>query len=161
MSKEHREESSSLDEGSYEELLGTFGRNNEINFSKRVLIIFGKNNCAYCEILKDEIMQDEGFKSLIKDNFNAYYINISYEKMHFLGSNNINTRALTGIYEVLATPTIIILDKEKKLQFRLVGFSPTIKDSIKDFITTGPKRSYPLQDEKLERTLNAFNSEII
>ncbi|MGX3012027.1 thioredoxin fold domain-containing protein [Helicobacter sp. 23-1044] len=92
-SAEAREKSQNLDKESYKDLAHLFLDTNEIDFSRGVLIIFGKNQCKYCDMLKDDIKKNPAVQGKIGENFNAYYINISYDKTHKIVGNSSLTQS--------------------------------------------------------------------
>lgn len=93
MSAEAIDKAKSLDKESYKELADLFLDTSEIDFSRDVLIIFGKNQCKYCDMMKDDIKKSPTIQAKIKENFNPYYVNTSYDKIHklrgFWGESNI------------------------------------------------------------------------
>ncbi|MGX2983020.1 thioredoxin fold domain-containing protein [Helicobacter sp. 23-1045] len=92
-SAEAREKSQNLDKESYKDLAHLFLDTNEIDFSRGVLIIFGKNQCKYCDMLKDDIKKNPAVQGKIGENFNAYYINTSYQKTHKIFGNSSLTQS--------------------------------------------------------------------
>lgn len=84
MSAEAIDKAKSLDKESYKEIADLFLDTGEIDFSRDVLIIFGKNQCKYCDMMKDDIKKSATIQEKIRENFNPYYINTSYEKTHKL-----------------------------------------------------------------------------
>ena len=64
MSAEAREAEKNLDKASYADIADIFLDTNEISFDKNILIIFGKNNCQYCDMLKDMIKRNEGYSEI-------------------------------------------------------------------------------------------------
>ncbi len=82
MSAEAVEKAKNLDKESYKELADLFLDTSEIDFSREVLIIFGKNQCKYCDMMKDDIKKSPEIQAKIRENFNPYYVNTSYDKIH-------------------------------------------------------------------------------
>lgn len=138
MSPEAKEEEKDLDKVSYSDLLDVFLDTNKIDFNKNVLIIFGRNNCSYCDMIKDLIKQDDDLKQLIKDNFNPYYINISYSKIHEINFNDrqskIDTNSIASLFSVNFTPTIVFLGKDGTVWYLFPGFTPKFKDLVLEVI---------------------------
>ena len=139
MDSKAREAEKNLDKGSYADVSDVFLDTNEINFDKDVLIVFSKNNCKYCDSIKDIVKKDENLKQTIKDNFNAYYINTSYLKTHLINLNNrqskINTSDFAQIFAVDFTPSIVFLNKNGDVKYLFPGFTPRFKDMILDVIS--------------------------
>lgn len=88
MSQEAKELAKHLDKESYKDLADLFLDTSKIDFSKDVFIIFGKNQCKYCDMLKNEIKKSTDLQNTIKTHFNPYYINISYDKVHTITPNS-------------------------------------------------------------------------
>ncbi|MFC3848091.1 SoxW family protein [Helicobacter baculiformis] len=99
---------------------------------KYMLLVFGKNGCSYCELLKQDIKKHNTLKDFIKANYSAYYINISYSKMHNfrVGGAHKNkefklpTFELASIYDVSSTPTIVFANPDGKTIYELPGYMP-------------------------------------
>ena len=87
MSAEAQENAKHLDKESYKDLADLFLDTSEIDFSREVLIIFGKNQCKYCDMLKDDIKKSPAIQAKIKEHFNPYYVNTSYDKVHRIVRN--------------------------------------------------------------------------
>lgn len=138
MSNEAKEVEKNLDKASYADVADVFLDTNEINFNKDVLLVFGKNNCQYCDMLKDMIKKDDSLKQLIKDNFNPYYINTSYLKKHTINfgnkQSNIDTHAFASLFSVDFTPSIVFLSKDGNVKYLLPGFTPKFKDLVSEVI---------------------------
>ncbi|AJC87755.1 SoxW family protein [Campylobacter insulaenigrae] len=117
---------SNVDVQSYKDVAYLFKDNTQIqNDDKNILIIFGANDCIYCEKLKKEILQDQNLQDQIKNDFSSYYINISYKKIHTIKRNHtsdLSTTELSNLYNINATPTIVILNKKAKTMFNYPGF---------------------------------------
>ena len=94
MSAEAQEKAKSLDKESYKDLADLFLDTAMIDFSREVLIIFGKNQCKYCDMLKDDIKKSPAIQSKIKEHFNPYYVNTSYDKVHRIVRNSKNSPSL-------------------------------------------------------------------
>ena len=94
MSAEAQEKAKSLDKESYKDLADLFLDTATIDFSREVLIIFGKNQCKYCDMLKDDIKKSPAIQSKIKEHFNPYYVNTSYDKVHRIVRNSKNSPSL-------------------------------------------------------------------
>lgn len=157
MSDSAKEQEESLDKASYEELSDLFLDTKNINFNKEVLIIFGKNNCQYCDFLKDRIKNDNDLKQLINNNFNSYYVNTSYTKTHkidFINKiSNVKTETLASVFNVLATPTIIFLRKDGNVKYIYPGYTPEFKDLVLSVISKNDSMGNYLDIDKKLKSL--------
>lgn len=140
MSKEAKELAQNLDKESYKDLSNVFLDTNSIDFSKDVFIIFGKNQCKYCDILKDEIKKNKDLQNALKTNFNPYYVNISYDKLHVLTSTDstrqVSTENLARIFNVSSTPMIVFLDKNINVKYIYPGFSLKLQEMLDNVISS-------------------------
>ncbi|HEF1622626.1 TPA: thioredoxin family protein [Campylobacter lari] len=125
-SKENLQKANDLDKKSYEEIAHLFKDNTNIKSDdKNILIIFSANHCLYCDKLKEEIKNDKKIQELIKEKYSSYYINISYKKIHTFYKNHksdLSTAELSSIYDIVATPTIVILNKNSQTLLNYPGF---------------------------------------
>lgn len=124
--KKDLEKSNQLDIKSYEEIAHLFKDNTQIKSDKKnMLIIFSANNCTYCDKLKEEIKLDEKVQNTIQNDFSSYYINISYKKIHSFSTSHtsdFSTAELSSLYNIQATPTIVILNKKGQTMLNYPGF---------------------------------------
>lgn len=122
-----------IDAKTYEGLEDVFQNTSSITSDgKKMILVFGRNNCPYCEKLKKDIKNNEVLRNYLKDNFKNYYINISYNKDHLIKVGgygdpsqdfNINTQDLSRrLYDVYATPTLIFNNNQGKTILRLPGY---------------------------------------
>ena len=131
LSKES-EISKNLDTNSYEEIKEFFKNNENIIFNKKPnLIIFSANNCSYCDKLKLEIQKSKELQKLLKNEFNSYYINISYQKNHNFNKQILSTDEFATLFSTNATPNLVLLDPNGKTLLIYPGFM-----SEKRFILT-------------------------
>ena len=123
-SKEAKEAHENIDKNSYSEILPYLKDNAliESDGSKGVLLMFGSNNCKYCDKLKEEIVRSKMLQELLKNNFCSYYINTSYKKVHRFFSKNLDTQGLGRFYAIRSTPTLIFLNPQGEMIFEIVGF---------------------------------------
>lgn len=135
-----------IDKASYAGLEDVFldTKNLHINKDNKItLFIFAKNNCIYCDKLKDDILSSDALKNMLKDNFMPYYINTSYTKKHILYKHkgdsqdvqNLNTRNLMESYvksPMRPTPTLVFLDYSGNNIYELPGYLP--KDSMLEIL---------------------------
>ncbi|AFI06495.1 SoxW family protein [Helicobacter cetorum] len=133
-SKELEDERENIDKKSYAGLEDIFRDTKFISPNdKYMLLVFGRNGCSYCEKLKNDIKNVKELHDYIKEHFNAYYINISYSKLHNfkVGTKNdtkeikMPTEELAQIYGVQSTPTIVLSDKTGKTIYELPGYMPS------------------------------------
>ncbi|WP_121020807.1 SoxW family protein [Helicobacter vulpis] len=131
--KQALEEANNLDKQSYAGLEDVFLDTKTIAPNgKYMLLIFGKNGCSYCELLKQDIKQHNTLKNFIKTHYSAYYINISYSKMHSFRVGGVHknkefklpTSELASIYDVNSTPTIVFANPDGKTIYELPGYMP-------------------------------------
>lgn len=160
MSENAMQASQNLDKESYKEILDIVGDNANISFAKDVLIIFGKNNCTYCDMLKNAIKIDTALQNLITTNFNPYYINTSYNKVHNINFNDknipINTEEFASIFSINLTPTMVFFSKDGKVKYMFAGFNPKINDMIENIIAKSEAMgNYSDIDKKLQNLLGA------
>lgn len=123
-SQKAREANQNIDKNSYAEILPFLQDNTviESDGKKVVLLMFGSNQCKYCDKLKAEIKENKNIGSLIKNNFLSYYINTSYKKEHRFFSQTLQTQNLSELYSIRSTPTLIFLNPQGEMIFEIVGF---------------------------------------
>ncbi len=142
ISQEAIEQSKNLDKTSYAGLEHLFGDTERISSNgKFVLLIFGKNNCQWCDRLKDEIKENKETQALLKQYFQTYYINLSYSKLHYLNfdgqESQRDTAELAMEYSIRPTPTNIFLDSHGQTIFSWPGyFSQSQMQTILGFIAS-------------------------
>lgn len=141
MNAEAQEKAKNLDKESYKELADLFLDTSEIDFKKEILIIFGKNQCKYCDMMKDDIKKSPTIQSKIKEHFNPYYINTSYDKVHKLlnfggESKNIEipTVRFAQIFGVNATPQIVFFKRDGHVKYLFAGYTLNLENMIDDVI---------------------------
>ena len=162
MSAEAQEKAKHLDKESYKDLADLFLDTDEIDFSREVLIIFGKNQCNYCDMLKEDIKKSDEIRAKIKEHFNPYYVNISYDKVHnlrgFRGKDiKINSANLSQIFGVNATPQVVFLDKNGRVKYLFAGYTLNFKKMIDDVVANIESNSAPLGDyAQIDKALNAL-----
>lgn len=137
ISQEELHKAQNLDEVSYAGLEHIFSNTSTISSDgKFVVLIFGKNNCQWCDHLKDEIKDNKSTQEILKKDFKSYYINLSYEKIHHIDfasqKTELNTMQLGAKYNIRPTPTIIFLDKEGKPIIAYPGYLP--QDQFRKFL---------------------------
>lgn len=143
ISQEELQKAQNLDKASYAGLEHLFLDTSKISSDgKYVILIFGKNNCQWCDRLKDDIKDDKSTQEILAKNFNSYYINLSYSKQHtleFEGKQSImDSATLAGQYNIRPTPTIVFLDKKGQPIVIYPGYLPQDKFQIfLNFIASG------------------------
>ncbi len=126
-----------IDVASYEGLEDVISNNVHIHSeTKPIMLIFGVNNCKYCELLKQDMRNNEILHAFIKDNFTTYYINMSYSKNHEIGymQKSMNTDELSRYYEAVKTPLIVWLEPNGTKILRLDGYDPNYFNAMLHFI---------------------------
>ncbi|WP_104687425.1 SoxW family protein [Helicobacter acinonychis] len=148
-SKELDDERDNIDKKSYAGLEDIFSDTKFISPNdKYMLLVFGRNGCSYCERLKKDLKNVKELHDYVKDHFSAYYINISYPKMHNfkVGDKDKNdekeikmsTEELAQIYAVQSTPSIVLSDKTGKTIYELPGYMPSTQFlAVLEFIGNG------------------------
>lgn len=170
MSQEAIDLAKNFDKESYKDLADLFLDTSEIDFSKEVFIVFGKNQCKYCDMLKDEIKKNPALQETLKTHFNPYYINISYNKTHnFIpqkdsnadstknaestqdSTKQISTENLAHIFGVSSTPMIAFLDKNMNIKYIYPGFSLQIQEMLNSVISSNKAMGdYKSIDKQIE-----------
>lgn len=143
ISKEELSKARNLDQASYAGLEHIFSNTENISADgKFVVLIFGKNNCQWCDRLKDDIKDDKNTQEILKKNFKSYYINLSYSKIHHIDfatqKEDVDSMTLASQYDIRPTPTIVFLDKEGKTIVIYPGYLPQKQFQIfLNFISSG------------------------
>lgn len=153
ISKTNLEKAQKLDQASYKGLEHIFGDTANISSDgKPVILIFGKNNCKWCDKLKDEIKENLQTQTMLTKNFKTYYINLSYTKLHNLNYNGktsqIETIELARNYQIRPTPTSIFLDANGKPIFAYPGyFTQSQMQVILNFIASNEYKKAKNENE--------------
>jgi len=103
------------------------------------LIIFSSASCEYSNKLKGEILENEKLKTRLSDDFSTFSLSVDSNKMHSLDHqgemSQVDTKTLTDIYGIQATPTLIFMDKETKSIFVVPGYmDPKQFEATLDFV---------------------------
>lgn len=136
------EQSQSLDQASYVGLEHIFNDTSNIaSDQKFVLLVFGKNNCPWCDRLKEDMKTNYAIQETLLKDFKSYYINLSYSKIHHLDFNGKKsqkeTSQLSATYNVRPTPTSVFLDAQGEPVLIWPGYlSPDQFKSVLTFIQT-------------------------
>jgi len=95
---------------------------------KPIMLIFGQPNDPYTKKLKEDVVNNKELANKIKEVTTPIYINARANKMHKFMHNgelmDVDTKTLTSIYAIKATPTIIFLDTDAKSIFVVPGYMP-------------------------------------
>ncbi|ANV98421.1 hypothetical protein BBW65_06255 [Helicobacter enhydrae] len=143
ISQAELEKSQNLDQLSYAGLEHLFGDTSKISSDgKFVMLIFGKNNCQWCDYLKDDIKENMKIQEILQKDFKSYYINFSYSKTHTFDFNGqiseIDTAGLVRKYQILVTPTTIFLDSSGKTILTYPGYlTPSQMRVTLQFVSNG------------------------
>ncbi|RDU73159.1 hypothetical protein CQA66_02760 [Helicobacter aurati] len=147
--------SQNIDTASYKGLEDVFSNSAHIESkSKPIMLIFAKNNCTYCERLKNDIAKDSSLRNLIKENFVSYYINTSYSKSHQVSflNKNMPTDSLALTYQLEATPLIVWVEPNGKKILSLQGYDKKYFVSMLHFIE---EKKYA-EEENFEKRMQLF-----
>lgn len=128
--KEQQAEMESVDINSYVEVADVFKETGTIKSDgKPYFIVFGANGCVYCDRLKEIVKENADIKGFLTTNYEPYYINISYFKMHFVEflDKSVQTSDLVKRYRIIPTPTLVFLSASGKELFIYPGFMPKEK----------------------------------
>ncbi|PAF52276.1 thioredoxin fold domain-containing protein [Helicobacter sp. 13S00477-4] len=160
-----QKENENLDKKSYAGLEDVFNDTKVITPNgKYMMMVFGANGCPYCEKLKKDIKSTPTMKDYIKDHFTAYYINLSYSKMHDfkVGTKDdpkevkVSTAQLGQMYDVRPTPTIVFSDTDGKTILEFPGYMPEKQFmAMLEFIGSGEWKKAKDQKE-LNKMLQDF-----
>lgn len=160
VSQEEFAKAQNLDKASYAGLENIFSDTANISSDgKFVILIFGKNNCQWCDHLKDDIKADKNTQEMLKKDFKSYYINLSYSKIHHIDlaiqKGETDSANLAAQYQIRPTPTIVFLDKNGKPIVIYPGYLPQDKFRVfLDFLTSGEylKAKDQIQMQKMLQT---------
>lgn len=134
---ELNEKLDNIDVSSYKGLEDIISNNSHIESkTKPIMLIFGVNNCKYCEILKQDMRNNTSLHNFIKDNFVTYYINTSYSKNHNIAymKKTMNTDDLSRYYGVVKTPLIVWLEPNGTRILKLDGYNADYFNAMLHFI---------------------------
>ncbi|PAF53698.1 thiol:disulfide interchange protein [Helicobacter sp. 13S00482-2] len=151
------QESEKLDKNSYAGLEDVFNDTKIISPNgKYMMMVFGANGCSYCEALKKDIKNNPDLKKYIQNNFTAYYVNMSYSKIHDfkVGSPSdpkeiqVSTAQLSRMYDIRPTPTIVFSDSDGKTILEFPGYMPEKQFmAMLEFVGTGEWKKAKTQKE--------------
>lgn len=160
------QESDNLDKNSYAGLEDVFNDTKIITPNgKYMMMVFGANGCPYCESLKKDIKDTPSLKKYIQDNFTAYYINMSYSKIHDFKVGTpkdpkeikVSTGQLSRMYDIRPTPTIVFSDTDGKTILEFPGYLPEKQFmAMVEFIGSGKWK-----EAKDQRQINELLQEYI
>lgn len=137
LTKSHIDNANNLDKLSYAGLEDVFLDSAFITHQskdsqKMILLIFGKNQCFYCDKLKDDIKSNKALKKALQEEFNTYYINTSYQKIHqvALSKDSVHKLHSMDLLEkyvkspLKPTPTLVFIDFDGRVLYELPGYIP-------------------------------------
>lgn len=167
LQQETKDTIQNLDKKSYAGLERIFQDTGVIKTNgKYLMLVFGKNNCTYCEKFKEDIKNSQSLQNQITKDFSPYYINISYDKDHLfdlgeIHQANIKTSQLSNsIYKIQVTPTIIFGDNSGKTIFEIPGYVEQHNFSkILEFITSRQWENSTNGKERMKLLQNYLNKE--
>ena len=90
--------------------------------NKKVLLIFDKNNCYYCDLLKEDTLSDLEVQKILNKYYIVVVIDVNKESK------------LAAEYKIYGTPNLIFLDKNNKEIHRINGYVPANEflDTLKE-----------------------------
>lgn len=156
ISQEVITQSKSFDKASYAGLEHVFKDTENISSDgKFVLLVFGKNGCKWCDRLKEEIKENKQTQEMLLKDFQSYYINLSYSKIHHLDfdgkKDQKETSQLALEYGVRPTPTSIFINSKGEPIFGWPGyFDQKQMQVILEFISSGEYKKAKTQQEFFE-----------
>ncbi|RLA07586.1 MAG: hypothetical protein DRQ51_05600 [Gammaproteobacteria bacterium] len=105
---------------------------------KKIMLFFHLNNCPYCKAMLDENFFKGSNKKTIQDNFSVIQINIKGDRQISLNKNDeISEQQLATQLKVLYTPTVLFMDQNGKVIFRMNGYrDPTAFANLLDYVIT-------------------------
>lgn len=142
-----------IDVASYKGLEDVFSNSSHIeSSSKPIMLIFGKNNCIYCEKLKGDIAKDSSIRSFIRQNFISYYVNTSYSKNHEVAflNKSMSTDSLAIAYELDGTPLTIWFEPNGNKILSLQGYDKKYFVSMLHFIQEGKYAKEKSFDKRMQ-----------
>lgn len=121
---------------------------------KPIMLIFGKNDCYYCDILTASLVSNDTIEGYITLNFGAYYINIDDKKKHsisFLNLSRASSLEVAKIYDIKALPMIIFIAPDKSEIMRVVGFPGEARIiNLLEFVNNDIWKNYPSKNERIQ-----------
>ncbi len=155
-------ESNDLDKKSYAGLEDVFADTSVIDpNNKYILMVFGANGCKYCEELKKDLKENQQIKDLIKQNFSAYYINLSYSKLHTLNFTQkqytLSTAQLANFYGIYPTPTLVFATPKGETIISYPAYLPPKHFSaLLHFVKDGEWKKVKNDGRKLQESLEKY-----
>lgn len=121
---------------------------------KPVMLIFGKSECYYCDVLSASLVSNDTIQGYINLNFSAYYINLSSKKRHslvYLDLSRVSAEDVARIYEIKALPTIIFISTNSKEIMRIVGFPGESRIiNLLEFVNNDIWKNYNTPKERVD-----------
>lgn len=98
---------------------------------KPLFLFFGSQWCVHCQKLLESLHTHTALQELLQTKFRAHYIDIAHPHLYeFISTSKdsvqnlpktLKTNELMTRYNVLATPTLVILDSHAEVLQRLIG----------------------------------------
>ncbi|WP_158657001.1 thioredoxin family protein [Helicobacter aurati] len=121
---------------------------------KHVLLIFNKNECYYCEILKTSLIENPTIHGYLILNFSTYLININSKTKHnipYLKLSGVNSLDMAKLYKITALPSMVFISTDSKEIMRIVGF-PGERRLIRilEFVNNDLWKQFDTQKDRIE-----------
>lgn len=96
--------------------------NNALGQSKQVMIMFVKDGCSPCEVMKRDVLTGPEVQAYFKKNFLSYYVNI-YGDLPFVDAAGValTEKTYAKREEIWGTPAFHFFGKDGKLVHKYVG----------------------------------------
>lgn len=119
------------------------------------VLVFGSESCPYCEVLKEDIAEND----LIKQKLNGMkvvYISLDdareYEIPSPDGKTTINTMLLRQMFKISATPSMVLLDEQWERVMTIPGYSyPEFFAIYLDYLKQDIYKEKELQDYLMDQ----------
>lgn len=81
--------------------------------NKSIFLIFDQDSCYYCDILKQDVLTNSDVQKELNENYNVVFVDIN--EQYGLAAN----------YQVMGTPTCVVIDSNGHEIARIDGYLPT------------------------------------
>ena len=104
--------------------------------NKYIMLYFHQDGCPYCKKLLDDNFSQLEIVDKMKKNFDLLEINMWGDKtVTSLNGEEITEKEFARRSKVMFTPTLVILDKEGEVQFRMNGYyDPEKYTAVLDYV---------------------------
>lgn len=118
---------------------------NATKHNKQVAVFFHMNNCAYCNRMENDTLQNDSIRNMIKKDFILVDINISQNKNGVVFNDKTYTNhQFAKSSGVTFYPTVLFFDKDYNVSYKVRGHRNSEKfKKILEFIQT---KSYEWMD---------------